>query len=74
MPLLGQIATERLQSKPVFNLDHFSGFFWVVCIAGALLVFLLVTDLIRDHRKKTEFRRYWERRHTPATPEKALLK
>jgi hypothetical protein len=66
MVLLGQIATERLQSKPVFNLDHFSGFFWVMCVVGGLLVFLLLADIIRDHRKKTEFRHYWERRHTAA--------
>jgi hypothetical protein len=73
MLLLGQIATERLNNKPVFQLDHFSGFFWVVCIAGGLLVFLLLADLIRDQRKKAEFRRYWERRHTTDAP-KTLLK
>ncbi len=72
MLLIGQIATERLQIKPVLNLDHLSGFFWVMCIAGALLVFLLVSDLIRDYRKKAEFRRYWERRHTAASQKSAL--
>ncbi len=72
MLLLAQLGTEQL-NKPTLQLNQASGFFWVVCIAGGLAFLLLVSDLIRDHRKKTEFRHYWERRHTPASARKTLV-